>query len=167
MIKNTENIILRAEDNNSPDKNEAVERKVSSTSQAIATCIGFSFVYRSRHPKLIKFVPTILTSNQGFVVLLYDSEMDVLLKCGLPWSRQFLLVLWAVLNYQLFLNSAKVNGNLKFGYSKNNGRYTLKKVAPEKMKYLVECLHRPSSTFQQQLYSDTIYLRSGGWKVLI
>ena len=146
----------------------AVEGKkgtsLSSTSQAIATCITFSFVYRSRH-SCLTLVPTILTSNEGFVVFLYDSEKDVLLKCGLPWKREFLLVLWAVLNHQLFLNSAKVDANLKFGYSKNNGKYSLKKVAPEKMKYLVEHLQRPTSTFQQQLHADTVDLKGGGWKV--
>lgn len=137
---------------------------VSSTSQAIATCIAFSFVYHSRQPNLT-LIPTILTSNEDFVVFLYDSEKDVFLKCGLPWEQKYLLVLWAVLNHKLFLNSAKVNVNLRFGYHKNNGRYTLKNVAPQDMRYMVEHLQRPVSSFQQLLHADTVDLRSGEWKL--
>ena len=133
---------------------------MSFTSQAIATCIAFSFVYRSRHPDLT-LIPTILTSNEGFVVFLYDSQKDVLLKCGLPWKRKYLLVLWAVLNHQLFLNSAKVNEQLKFGYHKNEGMHTLKKVAAEDMKYMVGHLQRPMSAFQSLLHADTYGLRIG------
>ena len=152
----------------SPDKNVAVEGKkgtgVSSTSQAIATCIAFSFVYHSRHPNLT-LIPTILTSNDGFVVFLYNSEKDVFLKCGLPWKQKYLLVLWAVLNHQIFLNSAKMNEQLKFGYHKNEGRYTLKNVAPRDMRYMADHLQRPVSAFQQLLHADTVDLRSGEWKV--
>lgn len=133
-------------------------------SKAIATCIAFSFVYHSRHPNL-SLIPTILTSNEGFVVFLYDSEKDVFLKCGLPWKQKYLLVLWAVLNHKLFLNSAKVNVTLRFEYHKNNGRQNLKNVAPQAMRYMVEHLQRPVSSFQQLLHADTVDLRSGEWKL--
>lgn len=79
----------------------------------------------SRHTLVM---PTKLVSNEGFVMFLYNSETDVLLKCGLPWKQKFSLVLWAVLNHKLFLNSAKGDANLKFGYGKNNGNHSLKKV---------------------------------------
>ena len=99
----------------------------SCTSQAIATCIAFSFVYHSHHPKLT-FVPTILTIAKGFVVFLYNSVEDILLKCGLPWRQECLLILWAVLNYQLFLDPTNVNLTLKLGYHNHNGKCTLKNV---------------------------------------
>ena len=135
---------------------------MSSTSQAIATCIAFSFVYHSRHPNLT-LIPTILASNEGFVVFLYNSEKDVLLKCGLPWRQKYLLVLWAVLNHQLFLNSAKVNEQLKFGYHQREGRYTLKNVAPQDMRYMADHLQLPVSAFQLLLHADTFGLRIGEW----
>ena len=133
---------------------------MSSTSQAIATCIAFSYVYHSRHPDLT-LVPTILASNEGFVVFLYDCKKDVLLKCGLPWKKKYLLVLWAVLNHQLFLNSANVNEQLKFGYHKHEGRHTLKKVELEEMKYMVDRLQSPVTAFQHLLHFDTFGLRIG------
>ena len=147
----------------SPGNGAAEEASGSSKlSQAIATCIAFSFVYHSRHPNLT-LIPTILTSNEGFVVFLYNSEKDIFLKCGLPWKRKYLLVLWAALNHQLFLNSAKVNEQLKFGYHQNEGRYTLKNVAPQDMRYMADHLQLPVSAFQLLLHADTFGLRIGEW----
>lgn len=134
----------------SPGKEGKTGKGMSATSQAIATCITFSFVYRNRHPNLA-LIPTILTCSEGFVMFLYDSEGDVLLKCGLPWKQKFLIVLSAVLNYKLFLNSAKVNLDIKFGYHNKvitSGRHTLKNVTPYDKNYMVAHIQGPTSAFQ-------------------
>ena len=75
----------------------------SEFSQAIATAITFSFVYKGRCSFKGTLFPTIQVSSDGFEIFLYDSDTDVLLMNTYTWEPTNIVFLWALLHYGLLM----------------------------------------------------------------
>lgn len=86
-------------------------------SQVIATAITFSYVYSKRHKAKGSLVPAIQVSNSGLAIFFYDCKLDVLVGQIFTWTPGALVILWAALNYRIFIPQLtdKVKG-YKFGY---------------------------------------------------
>jgi hypothetical protein len=86
---------------------------VKKNSQIIAQTIVFSFLQKKRHPGLEHFlIPCIGIRSSELIVMLYDSEHDVLLESSTvhlfrkdsacEFSYSAILVCWLTVNYQYF-----------------------------------------------------------------
>ena len=88
-------------------------------SQAIATAITFSFVYKTHYCYEGTLFPTVQVSSRGFEIFLYNSDTDVLLMNTYSWTRKTIVFLWAVLHYRLLLSKTTLSSeNLNCGYRK-------------------------------------------------
>lgn len=96
---------------NSPNGNSAVENCLQRNHQIIAQTIVFSFLQKKRHPERSNFLtPCIGIRSSELIVMLYDSEYDVLLESSsvplfendssLEFSLQAILVCWLTVNYK-------------------------------------------------------------------
>ena len=81
-------------------------KKVCSTfGQTVSTAITFSFVQKRRHQSRNAMVPTLNVLADGFYVLLYDCESDVLVYSRrIQWTPHAILYLWIILHHRLFLD---------------------------------------------------------------
>ena len=84
---------------------------LSRNAQLVAETIVFSFLQKKRHPERSNFLtPCIGIAKSCLVILLYDSEHDVLLEsslipfmsatCSNKFSVDAILVTWLALNYK-------------------------------------------------------------------
>ena len=69
------------------------------------------------------------------MVFIYDSVNDVMMKAGFSWKQSNLVVLWAALNYRLFLDTSKIRMDLKFGYHGVNSKRSLQALSADKLAY--------------------------------
>ena len=105
------------ENPDSPVGNSAVDNKLKSclqrNPQIIAQTIVFSFLQKKKHPERSNFLtPCIGIGSTELLVMLYDSEHDVLLESSsvplfendfsLEFSFQAILVSWLTVNYKFF-----------------------------------------------------------------
>lgn len=105
------------ENPDSPGGKSAVEVKLKNclqrNPQIIAQTIVFSFLQKKKHPERSNFLtPCIGIGSTELIVMLYDSEHDVLLEsssvplfeneCLLEFSLQAILVCWLTVNYKYF-----------------------------------------------------------------
>ena len=101
----------------SPGDKSATEVKLRNglqrNPQIIAQTIVFSFLQKKRHPERSNFLtPCIGIGSTELIVMLYDSEHDVLLESSsvplfeqdlsLKFSFQAILVCWLTVNYKFF-----------------------------------------------------------------
>ena len=93
-------------------------------SQAIATAITFSFVYKTHYSHEGTLFPTVQVSSRGFEIFLYDSDTDVLLMRTFSWARKTIVFLWAVLHYRLLLTKTTlISENVKCGYREISDKF--------------------------------------------
>ena len=85
------------------EKEKSVVGKSKSLSQSYAIAVTFSHAYNFRHPERT-FFPSIQISPHFLKVFIYDNQKDIMVAQSFRWSSGALLVLWAVVNYSLFLN---------------------------------------------------------------
>lgn len=77
--------------------------KSNQLSQQYATLLTFALIQRKRHTKSQMF-PLLCISPDLFVILVYDTENDILAVFRIPLSkRASFILLWCVLNYRLFI----------------------------------------------------------------
>lgn len=104
---------LDEDSENGSDGNSAVENCLQRNHQIIAQTIVFSFFQKKRHPERKHFLtPCIGIGSSELIVMLYDSEHDVLLESSsvplfnkdssLEFSLQAILVCWLTVNYKYF-----------------------------------------------------------------
>lgn len=104
---------LDEDSENGSDGNSAVENCLQRNHQIIAQTIVFSFFQKKRHPERNNFLtPCIGIGSSELIVMLYDSEHDVLLESSsvplfnndssLKFSLQAILVCWLTVNYKYF-----------------------------------------------------------------
>ena len=71
--------------------------------QTVSTAITFSHVQKLKSKTAM--VPTLNVWPEGFYVLIYDCESDVLLySLRMTWSFHSIVYLWVILHHSLFLN---------------------------------------------------------------
>lgn len=104
---------LDEDQGSSLDGNSADENCLQRNHQIIAQTIVFSFLQKKRHPERNNFLtPCIGIGSSEMIVMLYDSEHDVLLESSsvplfennssLEFSLKAILVCWLTVNYKYF-----------------------------------------------------------------
>lgn len=104
---------LDEDQGSSLDGNSADENCLQRNHQIIAQTIVFSFLQKKIHPERNNFLtPCIGIGSSEMIVMLYDSEHDVLLESSsvplfennssLEFSLQAILVCWLTVNYKYF-----------------------------------------------------------------
>lgn len=131
-------------------------------SQAIATAITFSFVYKAHYSLSQRTLfLTIQVSSSGFEIFLYDSDTDVLLMNTFLWTRTTIVFLWAALHYRLLLTKTTLlSENFKCGYRRLSDEFGGLTRLEGRTKFAVPI----TSISQYRRHATNVLLRSGGRK---
>ena len=93
-----------------------IKGKSKALSQFYAITKSFATIYYTRFhkDKSRSLFPAVEIHANGFVVSMYDVEADIMLAMNYGWTSVNFVVLWAVLNYAIFLVPKVPGISLKF-----------------------------------------------------
>lgn len=110
-----------------------MEPDVNELSQSFATAITFATIQHQRHSELHTF-PTIRVHPRGVDIIIYNSELDLLMANYYGWTYKSFLFLWMVLNHKIFsfndLSQYKNREDYKCGYRSLANQFGVAQAPP-------------------------------------
>ena len=147
------------------EKDDSVVGKCKSLNQSYAITVTFSHVYHSRHPERT-FFPSIQISPHWLKVFIYDMEKYMVAQ-SFVWTSGSFLVLWAVLNYFLFLKLHVPQSSMPFigsrepcndfqGFEVADRLHYMDNIVPAMLHFLTVHLCRSLTIFWTKMASTTM-----------